>query len=222
MPLLHVPVIDLSPFYSGDPEQKKRVAREMDKVCRDIGFLVVTGHQVDPHLIKAVQDVSHEFLDLPESEKLKLKSPIDAIIRGYSPMMGEGLSFSIGESAPGDIKEIVTIGPPGASEARYLMGDDYYTCKDASTWLAPNVWPERPQNMRPLWEAYFRVMEQFAHELHQLCALALELPSYGVAPVNRDGARVTHLDGRRGDVCTELRVSCFRRTTMLQSRVWRA
>ena len=91
-------------------------------------------------------------------------------------MMGEGLSFSIGETAPGDIKEIVSIGPPGAPEARYLMGIDYYTCEDAATWFAPNVWPERPQNMRPLWEEYFRVMEQFAHELHQLCALALDLP----------------------------------------------
>ena len=176
MSLLDVPVIDLGPFYSGDPIQKLGVAREIDKACQDIGFLVVTGHHVDPRLIQAVQDVSHEFLDLPVSEKLKLKSPIDAIIRGYSPMMGEGLSFSIGEAGPGDIKEIVSIGPPGAPEARYLMGDDYYTCEDAATWFAPNVWPERPQNMRPLWEEYFRVMEQFAHELHQLCALALDLP----------------------------------------------
>ena len=176
MPLLHVPVFDLSPFYSGNPEQKKRVAREMDEVCRDIGFLAVTGHSIDPRLIKAVQDVTHEFLDLPEPEKLKLTSPSDAILRGYSPMMGEGLSFSIGESAPGDIKEIVTMGPPGASEAGYLMGIDYYTCEDAGTWFAPNVWPERPQNMRPLWEEYFKVMAQFAHELHQLCALALDLP----------------------------------------------
>ena len=67
--------------------------------------MVVTGHQVDPALIRAVQDVSQEFFDLPEAEKLKLTSPIDAIIRGYSPMMGEGLSFSIGEEAPGDIEE---------------------------------------------------------------------------------------------------------------------
>ena len=74
MSMLDVPIIDLSPFYSGDPEQKNRVAREIDKACRDIGFLVVTGHHVDPRLIKAVQDVSHEFLDLPVSEKLKLKS----------------------------------------------------------------------------------------------------------------------------------------------------
>jgi len=63
MSLLHVPVVDLSPYYSGDPEQKKRVAREIDEVCRDIGFLAVTGHQIDPRLIKAVQDVTVETVD---------------------------------------------------------------------------------------------------------------------------------------------------------------
>jgi isopenicillin N synthase-like dioxygenase len=176
MTLLHVPLIDLSPFYSGDADKKKRVAREIDQACRDIGFLVVTGHQVDPALINAVQEVSQEFFDLPEAEKLKLRPPFEAIIRGYSPMMGEGLSFSIGEEAPADIKEIVTMGPPGAPEARYLMGADYYARQDAGSFFAPNVWPERPQTMRPLWEEYFRVMERFARELHQLCALALDLP----------------------------------------------
>ena len=183
MSSVQIPVIDLSPFYSDDPEQKMRVAREMDNICQNIGFLVVTGHSVDPRIIKAVQDVSLEFFALPEAEKIRMKSPVDATIRGYSPLMGESLSYSIGKSAPGDIKEIVSMGPPGAPEANYLMGVEYYACEDAASWFAPNVWPERPQNMRPLWEAYFRVMEKFADELHQLCALALNLPENYFGPL---------------------------------------
>ena len=110
MTMLQVPVVDLQPFYSGDPAARKRVAAEMDQVCRDIGFLVVTGHPIQTELMKAVADVSLNFFSLPEAEKLKLKSPLEgtAGLRGYSPMMDESLSHSIGVKAPGDIKEKFT------------------------------------------------------------------------------------------------------------------
>jgi len=152
MTMLQVPAVDLQPFYSGDPAARKRVAAEMDQVCRDIGFLVVTGHPIQTELMKAVAEVSLNFFSLPEAEKLKLKSPLEgtAGLRGYSPMMDESLSHSIGVKAPGDIKETVTMGPPGASEARYLMADDYYVCKDACNYFVPNVWPDKPHSMRPL------------------------------------------------------------------------
>ena len=176
MSSIEVPVIDLSPFYSGDPEQKMRVAQELDSICQNIGFLVVTGHSVNPALIKAMQEVSLEFMALPESEKLKLTSDIDPVLRGYSPLKSEGLSYSIGEETPGDIKEIVSMGPPGSSEASYVMGEHYYSCDDAANWFIPNIWPEKPQAMRPIWEKYFSSMEKFADELHRLCALALRLP----------------------------------------------
>ena len=108
MTMLQVPVVDLQPFYSGDPAARKRVAEEMDQVCRDIGFLLVTtGHPIQTELMKAVADVSLNFFSLPEAEKLKLKSPLEgtAGLRGYSPMMDESLSHSIGVKAPGEIKE---------------------------------------------------------------------------------------------------------------------
>ena len=89
MSSIEVPVIDLSPFYSGDPEQKIRVAQELDSICQNIGFLVVTGHSVNPALIKAMQEVSLEFMALPESEKLKLTSDIDPVLSGYSPLKSE-------------------------------------------------------------------------------------------------------------------------------------
>lgn len=141
--MLHVPIVDLAPFYSGDAEARKRVAEKMDQVCQDIGFLVVTGHPIDLSLMQAVQDVSLEFFALPETEKRKLKSPIEGGegLRGYGPMMDESLSHSIGVKAPGDIKETVTIGPPGASEARYLMAEDYYCCDEAHHYFVPMSGP---------------------------------------------------------------------------------
>ena len=41
-----VPVVDLSRFRHGTSRDKWSVAAEFDRACRDIGFLVVSGHWV--------------------------------------------------------------------------------------------------------------------------------------------------------------------------------
>ena len=50
MTLRQVPVIDIAPFLGGDRDGKARVAAEVKQACEDIGFLVITGHGVDPAL----------------------------------------------------------------------------------------------------------------------------------------------------------------------------
>ena len=61
MPNQDIPIIDLSPYFEGTTEGKLKVAQEVDKACREIGFLVITGHQIDPNFIKEVYNVSEEF-----------------------------------------------------------------------------------------------------------------------------------------------------------------
>jgi isopenicillin N synthase-like dioxygenase len=46
--LLEVPVIDVAPFRSGDPARRRVVAQAAGQAVNDIGFLVITGHGVDP------------------------------------------------------------------------------------------------------------------------------------------------------------------------------
>ena len=176
MTTLEVPVIDLSPLYSNDADAKQALAGEIDKVCQDIGFLVVIGHPVDLKLIEKVYEITLEFFDLSESEKLQIKQPNDDELRGFSPMLSEGLSYSIGKKTPPDLKECLTIGPPGFTEARYLLGDDYYTAKATCNRFVPNLWPAEPRALRPLWEGYFRVITRFGIDLHHLFCQALGLP----------------------------------------------
>ena len=45
MTTLHVPVIDLQPYFLGTPGGKDAVAKAVGIACRDIGFLVITNHQ---------------------------------------------------------------------------------------------------------------------------------------------------------------------------------
>src|SRR5712692_3955903 len=50
-----VPVIDISPWRGGDPAARRALAAEVDRTCREIGFMVIAGHGVDPDLIAAVE-----------------------------------------------------------------------------------------------------------------------------------------------------------------------
>lgn len=176
MTTLNVPVIDLGPFYSGNKKAQKRLATEIDTVLQDIGFLVVTGHPIDPKLTERVYDVSSEFFGLPESEKMKSERPDDFSVRGYSPMLSEGLSYGIGHRTPPDLKECLSIGPPGPPEAAFLLNDAYYKSQASGTLFMPNIWPSEPRELRPLCEEYFRVMTDFGVDLHHLFSIALGLP----------------------------------------------
>jgi non-haem dioxygenase in morphine synthesis N-terminal len=49
--------------------EKLKIARQIDAACRDIGFLVITGHGVSSDLIERTQEVSRAFFDLPEAMK---------------------------------------------------------------------------------------------------------------------------------------------------------
>lgn len=176
MTTLTVPVIDIGPLYSGDKRAKEKLATQVDLLLQDIGFLVVRGHPIDPNLIRKTYDACFEFFALPEAEKVKILQPHDYTVRGYSPLMSEGLSYSIGKTTPPDIKESFWAGPPGEPEARYLMGSPYYSCELAGTHFLPNLWPEKPPELRPIVEEHFRAMRQFGFDLHRLFSIALGLP----------------------------------------------
>src|SRR5262249_33662925 len=47
-----VPVIDIAPYLAGTPDGKRRVAAELDRACREVGFYIIVGHGVDPGLIE--------------------------------------------------------------------------------------------------------------------------------------------------------------------------
>ena len=54
MTLQYVPIIDLAPYFAGTPEGKLQVACAVDQACRDIGFLVITNHQIPTDLVERV------------------------------------------------------------------------------------------------------------------------------------------------------------------------
>jgi isopenicillin N synthase-like dioxygenase len=171
--LLSVPTIDLAPYLEGTASGKARVAAEVGRACTDIGFLSVTGHGVPNDLIEKTYSVSRAFFDLPLAEKTKYDRPRLDWVRGYSMVGGEGLSYSLDNPTPPDLKESLTIGPVSVPEH-----DPYFHGAAAGPHFAPNIWPAQPPELKATWIAYFKAMENLSAQLMRIFALALDLPEH--------------------------------------------
>ncbi|KAK7821000.1 putative 2-oxoglutarate-dependent dioxygenase [Quercus suber] len=58
------------------------VVRQIDQACREAGFFYVKGHGIPDSLLKEVKSVAHNFFDLPNEEKIKIKI---SLVAGYRP-----------------------------------------------------------------------------------------------------------------------------------------
>jgi isopenicillin N synthase-like dioxygenase len=163
-----VPLINIAPFLHGGADDKARVAAEVDRACREIGFLVVSGHDVPAALIDAMHGMSDDYFALPHWEKMRHKIPADRL-RGYSPSEHHSLAYSMDEETPEDLREAFNMGPFDHAL------DEYHFGEAGAGYFAPNIWPDRPGNMRALCEEYFREMEKLAGTLMRIFALALGL-----------------------------------------------
>src|ERR1700716_712412 len=180
-----VPVIDISPYRGADAAARRALAAEVDRTCREIGFMVISRHGIDPDLIAAVEDISRTFFDLPLEEKKQIVRPAPDVTRGYMPMKAEVLVRSRGGTAQGDLNESLMIGPVDVTDA------PYYTSPAAGRAFAKNLWPERPPGLRQVYERYYRVMDALAIDLMRLFALALALPErYFDSSVDRSISRL--------------------------------
>jgi isopenicillin N synthase-like dioxygenase len=166
-----VPVIDIAPSGSrAHPVGRAAVVRAIDAACTDIGFFTIAGHDVPPALVDRMLETSRAFFDLPAAEKQRVARPRPEQSRGYIALGAENLSYSRGDVSTTDLKEFFAIGPVDVPD------EVYYRRPEAYPSFTPNLWPERPAELRGVWTEYYRTMEKLAARLMRLFALALDLP----------------------------------------------
>ena len=161
-----VPIIDISPAGEG-AGGLARVGRVVDEACRTIGFFVIVGHGVPQPTIDAVWSAAREFFDLPLEVKRQSPAPSEDYAYGYSPIQGEMLARSLGDTTPPDLKETLNMGPLDLPEI---------IPAGAEAILAVPRWPELPVTLRPAWETYFRTMADLTARLLSIMAAGLGLP----------------------------------------------
>lgn len=176
MALTTVPIIEITAFLLGGAEDKRRLAAEVNQACEDIGFWVMTGHGIEAGLCNELFRLSRTFFDLPMAEKLKCRIDTSrqgvlpfSSRRGYLPVASEAFSYSRLVNSPGDLRESFSMGPIDVST------DAYFHTEAARPHFAPNIWPDRPAELRMLCLEYYRRMTRLSETVARIFALALGL-----------------------------------------------
>lgn len=158
-----IPLIDLYRWRRGD---RAAVAAETDAALRESGFLLISGHGIDPLLRAEVRTAAKEFFALPQQIKARYAAPVGG--RGWIPIGKEANAFYglEADTSRADLKESLT------------MGRDFATGDPATdaAWFAPNVLPSEVQGLAELCAFYAEQVRALYDELLDLCDAALGLP----------------------------------------------
>ncbi len=63
-----IATVDISRYLAGDEAGTRDVVRQIDELCRSVGFLIITGHGVAPDLVAAARGASMDFFALAPGE----------------------------------------------------------------------------------------------------------------------------------------------------------
>lgn len=157
-----IATIDLSRWYAGGAEADA-VAAEVDEGLQQAGFILVTGHGVDPVLAADVRAAARAFFAQPHAVKSRYSVPVGG--HGWIGPGAEANGYAEGTETPPDLKESFSLGadtPTGDPDIDRI-------------WFAANVWPDEVPGLRPLVTAYTVQMRRVADDLLALFAHALRL-----------------------------------------------
>ncbi|KAF1964783.1 Clavaminate synthase-like protein [Bimuria novae-zelandiae CBS 107.79] len=161
-----IPVIDVSGIFSPDLEDRKKVATQIGKACREVGFFYAQNHSVPSDLIEETFEAIKKFFALPREDKMEVHLHKNAALRGYEPLFETNLEGA----GRGDMKEA------------FLIGQDASEPEQSAPLLPPpsttalNSWPSAYPEFRPAVYRYYAQAMALARKLIRTFALALDLP----------------------------------------------
>jgi isopenicillin N synthase-like dioxygenase len=162
------PTFDLAALATATGDDRRALATRIDAICRETGFLVLTGHGVPDAVIAGVWQAAAGFFAFPPEEKARVSAPYPGYPYGWLGPNREALARSKGEVTPPDLKESFNGGPLAIPDG-IPDPDAYAFC------YQPTLWPDAP-GFRAAWEAYYMAMEDLAARVMAAFALALDLP----------------------------------------------
>jgi isopenicillin N synthase-like dioxygenase len=156
-----VPVIDVRALVF-QTEDRFRVAKQIGDACRDWGFFYVTGHGVDLHLVRELEEQSRRFFAQDLEKKLGIRmSHGGRAWRGYFPVGDE-----------------LTSGYPDAKEGIYFgaeLDDDHPMVKAGTPLHGKNLFPAGMPEFGQTVLDYTAAMTELGHRLMAGIAAALGL-----------------------------------------------
>ena len=129
-----LPIIDIQPFINGSA--RRNVSDRVIEACKEIGFLIIKGHEIEEKVINDAFNASKSFFDLPQNIKNKWHPKEPSLQRGYHAFATRGLSYTLGEDTPPDLRETYFMGPVD-DHSRHFQ--DVVSAQKA---YAPNILPD--------------------------------------------------------------------------------
>jgi isopenicillin N synthase-like dioxygenase len=168
----HVPTIDITPYVAdGSDEARRDVADQVDRACRDVGFIQIVGHGIPDDVVRGIADANDAFFGQELEAKKRFTGP-KRDNRGYSPPKSESLSYTIGIDPVTRMNDFFEAFNVGVTPADYPGGGD------TAAAFPENIWPDT-DGFRPRVEAYFAEARRVARTMTRIFedALAVE-PGY--------------------------------------------
>ncbi|WP_072700039.1 isopenicillin N synthase family dioxygenase [Rhodococcus coprophilus] len=139
-----IPTIDVTALVAEDPVGRRDVIDELGRAAREVGFVQIVGHGIDPESFAALEDAAKRFFAQPDDAKMKVYIGNSTNHRGYVPAGEEVFA-----GATPDHKEAydLSIDLP-ADDPDYLGGNPL---------LGPNQWPDLDGFAEPVSKYYDEV-----------------------------------------------------------------
>ncbi|PYE20093.1 isopenicillin N synthase-like dioxygenase [Williamsia limnetica] len=154
--------VDISQWRAGG-EAAAAMCAAVDESLQKAGFLLVTGHGIDPELPGALRAAAREFFALPTEVKTKYAVAVGG--RGWIGPGMEANGYAEGTETPPDLKETYNCG------AQTPVGDPAID----ALWFPPDVWPTEVPRLRDLFIEYCRQMKALSDDLLALMSASLGL-----------------------------------------------
>jgi isopenicillin N synthase-like dioxygenase len=173
-----LPVIDISRLYSGDIEDRRKVAAEIGAASRDSGFFYIKGHPISRDMRERLLKATIAFFNRPLEEKMSFYIGKSTNHSGYVPQ-GEESFYS---QKP-DRKEAFDI-------SLDVPADDPEVLAGKTPFLGPVMWPDNKE-FRETASAYYQEVSALARKMFAAFALALDLEeSFFETKLNRPASQL--------------------------------
>ena len=159
---------NLGEFETASNELKIKLAKKLDKICRNSGFIFISNHGIKESVIKNIWTVVDDFFDKDKAFKNLVSIPYKGYPYGYMSVGKEALAMSKGNYTPHDLKESFNGGP--------IIKPDNIVDNDALDFCyAPTLWP-KIHRFKSSWCKYYKEMEHLSKRIMNAFAVALNLP----------------------------------------------